>query len=75
MNTLLLAGGGVRGGREIGASDGLGGDPIADTQTPDNLAATMYDALGIRHDAMWTDLDGRPHKLFYSPPIAGLMGC
>jgi hypothetical protein len=73
VNTLLLAGGGVAGGRVIGASDRLGGDPLADTQTPENLAATIYEALGIPRDAMWNDIDGRPHKLYHASPIAGLM--
>ena len=72
VNSLLLAGGGVRGGRVIGVSDRLGGDPIADTQSPENLAATMYAALGIPRDAMWTDIDGRPHKLYHAAPIEGL---
>jgi uncharacterized protein (DUF1501 family) len=73
VNSLLVAGGGVRGGRVIGASDRLGGDPLDDMQTPENLAATMYQALGIPREATWTDTDGRPHQLYHSPPIAGLM--
>ncbi|MCI0361580.1 MAG: DUF1501 domain-containing protein [Planctomycetaceae bacterium] len=73
VNSLLLAGGGVRGGLVIGASDRLGGDPLSDVQTPENLAATMYQALGIPRDATWTDTDGRPHQLFHASPIAGLM--
>jgi hypothetical protein len=73
LNSLLLAGGGVVGGRVIGASDRLGGEPTADVQTPENLAATMYEALGISRDATWTDTDGRPHKLYHAAPIAGLM--
>lgn len=38
------------------------------------LAATVYEALGIPRSATWTDIDGRPHKLYHAPPIAGLMG-
>jgi Protein of unknown function (DUF1501) len=71
--SLLVAGGGVRGGRVVGASDRLGGDPTADMQTPENLAATIYDALGIPHDDLWSDIDGRPHKLYHAPPVVGLM--
>jgi len=70
--SLLLAGGGVRGGNVIGASDRLGGDPISDLQTPENLAATVYEALGIPRQSTWTDTDGRPHKLYHALPIAGL---
>jgi hypothetical protein len=72
VNSLLLAGGGVRGGNIIGASDRLGGDPISDLQTPENLAATIYEALGIPRQSTWTDTDGRPHKLYHAAAIAGL---
>jgi hypothetical protein len=71
--SLLIAGGGVRGGRVIGASDRLGGDPIEAMQTPENLAATLYEALGIPRHATWTDIDGRPHKVYHGLPIEGLM--
>jgi Protein of unknown function (DUF1501) len=72
VNSLLVAGGGVRGGHVVGASDRLGGDPISETQTPENLAATIYEALGIPREATWSDTDGRPHKLYHAPSIAGL---
>ena len=42
-------------------------------QTPENLAATMYQSLGIPRDATWLDTDGRPHQLYHASPIAGLM--
>jgi hypothetical protein len=73
VGTLLLAGGGVRGGRVIGASDRIGAEPTQDVQTPENLAATIYEALGIPRNGVWTDIDGRPHKLYNAAPIAGLM--
>jgi uncharacterized protein (DUF1501 family) len=73
VNSLLLAGGGVLPGRVIGASDRLGGEPIEDLQTPENLAATLYEALGIPRHASWSDIDGRPHKIYHAAPIAGLM--
>lgn len=72
VNSFLIAGGGVRGGRVIGASDRLGGDPTDAMQTPENLAATMYEALGIPRSAIWTDIDGRPHKVYHGLPIEGL---
>lgn len=74
VNSMLLAGGGVAGGRVIGASDRLGGEPAADAQTPENLAATVYEALGIPRQSIWSDIDGREHKLYHAPPIAGLIG-
>jgi hypothetical protein len=71
--SLLLAGGGVQGGRVIGASDRIGGQPIADRQTPENLAATLYEALGLPRDAVWHDTDGRPYELYRATPIPGLV--
>jgi hypothetical protein len=70
----LFFGGGVRGGTVIGATDRLAGQPIADRNTPENLAATLYSALGIPHDAIWHDTDGRPYELYRAHPVAGLVG-
>lgn len=72
VQSVLLAGGGIRGGRVIGASDKIGGFPISDAQTPENLAATIYAALGIPREVMWHDFTGRPHPLYLGSPIAGL---
>ncbi len=71
-NTAIFAGAGVRGGTVIGATDKLAAYPIADKQTPQNVAATIYDTLGIPRQAMWEDFDGRPHELYCSEPLAGL---
>jgi hypothetical protein len=71
--SLLLAGGGVRGGNVIGATDEIAAYPIRDPQTPENLAATMYSTLGIPRTADWIDLDGRPHELYRAEPVPGLM--
>ncbi|MBI2804185.1 MAG: DUF1501 domain-containing protein [Planctomycetes bacterium] len=70
--SLMIAGGGVRGGRVIGSTDRIAGEPTADRQTPENLAATLYSALGIPHNATWQDTDGRPYELYRAQPIAGL---
>jgi hypothetical protein len=72
VGSLLIAGGGVVGGRVVGASDRLGAEPADEMQTPENLAATIYEALGIPRDALWTDIDGRPHKFYHAAPISGL---
>ena len=70
--TSFFAGGGVRGGTVIGATDKLAAYPTTDPQTPENLAATIYEALGIPRTANWQDMDGRPYQLFLAAPIAGL---
>lgn len=73
VQTVFFAGGGVRGGTVIGASDRIGGYPAADPQTPDHFAATIYQALGLPATAAWLDDSDRPHHLYHADPIAGLM--
>jgi uncharacterized protein (DUF1501 family) len=72
VQTALFAGGGVRGGTVVGASDKIGGYPIEARQTPENLAATIYEALGIERDAVWLDGTDRPFHVYYDVPIDGL---
>jgi hypothetical protein len=72
--TVFLAGGGVKGGMVIGSTDKIGAYPATDPQTPENLAATIYSALGIPKATMWPDAEGRPHPVYYGEPIRGLMG-
>ena len=47
--TVFFAGGGVRGGTVIGSTDKIGEYPAANPQRPENMAATIYEALGIPH--------------------------
>lgn len=70
--SVLLAGGGIQGGRVIGSTDKLGAHPASDPQTPENLAATIYEALGLPRDAKWMDSGDRPHMLYNGRPIPGL---
>ncbi|MBI3410081.1 MAG: DUF1501 domain-containing protein [Planctomycetes bacterium] len=72
VQTVFLAGGGIRGGNVIGSSDRLGAYPATCPQTPENLAATIFHALGLPRDAAWHDPNGRPHFLYHAEPIAGL---
>src|SRR5205085_10020907 len=74
VQTVFFAGGGVRGGTVLGSSDKNGGYPASDPQTPENMAATIYSALGIPAAAMWTDAENRPHPIYYGEPIRGLTG-
>ncbi|MEX0819942.1 MAG: DUF1501 domain-containing protein [Pirellulaceae bacterium] len=70
--SVLLAGGGIQGGRVVGATDKLGAYPASDPQKPENMAATIYDALGIPATAAWHDEADRPHQIYYGQPISGL---
>jgi hypothetical protein len=63
----------VRGGQVIGSSDRQGGHPATQRQTPENLAATIYEALGVPRTAMWYDQLERPHHVYHADPIAGLL--
>lgn len=72
--TVWLAGGGVKGGTVIGATDKIGGHPTSDPQSPENLAATIYSALGLPKTTAWTDAENRPHHIYHGEPIRGLTG-
>ncbi len=74
VQTAFFAGGGVRAGTVIGASDRNGAFPSASPQTPENFAATIYDTLGLPREAAWLDAQNRPHHIYHAEPIAGLMG-
>ena len=72
VQTVLLAGGGVQGGRVVGASDKIGAFPSDHPQRPENLAATIYRSLGLPRTAAWHDELDRPHHIYHGTPIAGL---
>ena len=70
--SVLLAGGGVRGGRVVGKTDRIGAYPTDQPVTPQHLAATIYETLGIPRNAHWRDVDDRPYRVFEADPIPGL---
>lgn len=72
VQTVWFAGGGVRGGTVIGASDEHGGYPKEQPVKPENFAATIYQALQIPRSAVWQDAQARPHQIYHGQPIAGL---
>jgi hypothetical protein len=71
--TVFFAGGGVRGGTVIGSTDKIGAFPAANPQKPENMAATIYQALGIPRELAWHDVNNRPHFVYHADPIPGLM--
>ena len=73
VQSVFFAGGGVRGGNVIGSSDKLGGYPADNPQRPENMAATIYDSLGIPATAAWYDDFERPHHIYHGEPISDLM--
>lgn len=58
--TVPFAGGGVAGGRVIGASDERAEAPATDPFTPEDMAATIYQTLGVDYSEVYSDPLGRP---------------
>ena len=56
----ILAGAGIRGGITYGTSDADAAYPIDNPVSPEDLAATIYDSLGISHEIQLPDAQGRP---------------
>lgn len=73
-NTVVFAGGGVRGGQVHGASDRLAAYPSTTPIAPEEIAATIYHALGIDPATLLHDPVGRPIPLCTGLPLAGLFG-
>ena len=71
--SILVGGGGLRGGQIIGASDALGGEPRDRPVTPADVAATIYRTLAIDPALLVPGPDGRPQRLTDGTPIAELM--
>ncbi|HEY8504085.1 MAG TPA: DUF1501 domain-containing protein, partial [Gemmataceae bacterium] len=61
--SAALAGGGVAGGRVIGASDATAETPKDRPVTPSDLAATIYTLLGIDPNLELHTADGRPVRV------------
>jgi hypothetical protein len=58
--SAVFAGGGVRGGQVIGASDRTGESPADNPITPTDLAATIFTLLGVKLSHELHTGDGRP---------------
>ncbi|MBI4908825.1 MAG: DUF1501 domain-containing protein [Acidobacteria bacterium] len=58
--SMLMAGGGVKGGQVVGASDEIGATPKDRPTTPAEVAATIYHALGIELETELPGAQGRP---------------
>ena len=58
--SAALAGGPVKGGRVVGASDEKGAFPKTNPKTPQDVLMTMYRHLGIDTTAQYLHLTGRP---------------
>lgn len=70
--SVVLAGGGVRGGQVFGSSDRIGAYPETDPVTPADLAATIFWRFGIDPTTEVRDTTNRPHRIATGDPIARL---
>ncbi|MFT5466288.1 MAG: hypothetical protein ACI8UO_001386 [Verrucomicrobiales bacterium] len=58
--SMIMAGGGMNHGQVIGSTDRKGYDIASRPVRPQDLAATVYQHLGIDQKTHWTTPDGRP---------------
>jgi hypothetical protein len=71
----VLAGGGIRGGAAYGTSDKDAAYALEHPTSPEDLAATIYDALGIDHHLQLPDATGRPVSIVDGGrPLTALFG-
>ena len=61
--TVVLAGGGIKGGQVVGSSDAIGGAPVDRPVTPSHVAATVYKCLGIPIETELKTPQGRVVRL------------
>jgi Protein of unknown function (DUF1501) len=68
----LMAGGGIIPGAIYGSSDRIGAYPATDPVSPDDVAATMFWALGIDPATEVSDTLGRPLPIAAGEPVTRL---
>ncbi len=71
--TVVLAGGGVHGGRVHGTSDPHAGYPASEAVGPWDIAATAYHCLGIPPATEIRDRTNRPLRISRGEPIRTLL--
>jgi hypothetical protein len=70
--SILFAGAGVRGGQVVGSSDRTGSEPKDRPVSPEEVAATVYAALGIDSSTRLPGPDNRMIPLAQAAPIGEL---
>lgn len=70
--SVLVAGGGIRGGQTYGTTDAHAAEVLDLPVLPDDIAATIFQRLGIPHDLMLKDATDRPHRISDGEPITAL---
>ncbi|MEX1228677.1 MAG: DUF1501 domain-containing protein [Planctomycetaceae bacterium] len=72
--SVLWAGGGIRGGQIHGSTDKHAASVKDFPARPDDIAATIFESLGIPHETTLKDVAGRPHYITEGRPISQLLG-
>ncbi|RPI86724.1 MAG: DUF1501 domain-containing protein [Planctomycetaceae bacterium] len=70
--SIVVAGAGVTPGAVLGASDKIAAQPVSQRVGPDDVAATIYWALGIDPSGHFHDAVDRPFPIATGQPITGL---
>jgi hypothetical protein len=74
LQSIALAGGGIRGGQVYGASDKIAAYPTKYPVSPEDTLATMYHALGLPAETVIHETSGRPNHISSGRPIRALFG-
>jgi uncharacterized protein (DUF1501 family) len=71
--SVVLAGGGIRGGQVVGSSDWIGAYPKERPVHISDLAATIYQALGVDPRAQLYDIQGQLRFVCDGHPVQELV--
>jgi hypothetical protein len=72
--TVLMGGAGIKPATVYGASDREAAFPASNAVTPEQIAATIYYAMGIDPETQIYDSLKRPYTLALGEPILDLFG-
>lgn len=70
--SAVFAGGGVRGGQVYGSSDRIGAYPAESAVQPDDIAATIFHALGVPTITEIYDRQQVPRRISHGEPITAI---
>lgn len=72
-NTVVMAGGGIRGGQIYGSSDRQAAYPASDPVRPEDLSATIYHLLGVDPQTVLHTPAGQAMLLTHGEPVHKLL--
>lgn len=72
--SAVFSGGGIKGGQVYGSSDRIGAYPSEAPVAPDDIAATVFHALGIPLETEIHDRQQVPRRITHGQPLVPLFG-